>query len=132
MFNFWLLHSLTQSSIRLGRRSQNLFFCNLMFNLKNNENYTVFDEICKFGFNLVLSGMHLCTSTLACRIPHFTPLPYKIYYFRLHFFLSWCQNWLIKRRKFKKFILGESSRIYLYWRIQEKSVSSAVIINFYL
>ena len=45
--NFWLLPSLTQNSIPLGRESKNIFFKNLMLNLKNNLNEAVFDEICK-------------------------------------------------------------------------------------
>ena len=34
-------------SIHLGRSSPNIFFKNLMLNLKNNENDALFDEICK-------------------------------------------------------------------------------------
>ena len=46
-FIFWLLLSLTQSSIRLGAKALKYIFKNLMFNLKNNENDAVYDEIQK-------------------------------------------------------------------------------------
>ena len=40
-------HSHKAVSVRLGRRSQNIFFLNLMLNWKNNENDAVFDKFAK-------------------------------------------------------------------------------------